>query len=366
MSPLRGEYFDGKNSLKHEVTVLVGGGKLKLVGRDIDLEFDARKVRIAPRLADTPRWVYLPGGGACVFADNDAIDRFTSERAFQRLLVRLESRPAIAVVAVVLVVGFLWLLIDKGLPPAVEYVAEQIPRSAEKALGEETLSAMDGDWLKRSKLAPERQEALRRRFVEISKAAGDTGPMRLEFRSAPVIGPNAFALPSGIIVVTDQLVRLARNDEQVLAVLAHEIGHVRYRHTMRQLLQGSATALIIAGVTGDIASATSLAASAPALLLQTKYSRDFEREADRFAIDLLQRTGIGAQHFAAALSRLDRKTQGKGRIGIPTFLSTHPPTEEREALANSAAGVAAAVADQDDEDEDDEDDEEEDDESDDE
>src|SRR2546426_7673245 len=52
--------------------------------------------------------------------------------------------------------------------------------------------------------------------------AGETGPMRLEFRASRIIGPNAFALPSGIIVVTDQLVRLARNDEQVLAVLAHE------------------------------------------------------------------------------------------------------------------------------------------------
>ena len=335
MSPLAAGYFDGKNSIRHEVSVLIGGGKLRLVGRDVSAEFDPRKVRVAPRLGNTPRWLYLPGGGACVLSDNDAVDRFARERRFPRLLYRLEALPAVAVAAVALVVGFLWLLIDRGLPPAVEYVAEKIPRGAETALGEKTLDALGHEWFPPSTLKPSRQNALRAKFDGLVKAAGEVGPLRLEFRSSPIIGPNAFALPSGIILVTDELVRLARNDEQVLAVLAHEIGHVRYRHTMRQLLQGSATALIIAGVTGDIASTTSLAASAPALLLQTKYSRDYEREADAFAIALLQQTGISTQNFAAILARLERK-HGKAS-GLPSFLSSHPPTAEREALARAAS-----------------------------
>jgi len=338
MSPLATVYFDGKSSLRHEVGLLIGGGKVKLVGRDIELEYSARKVRVAPRLGNTPRWLYLPGGGACVVADNDAVDRFTRERPFTRLLNRLEARPAYAVAAIALVAGLLWLLIDRGLPPAVEYIAERIPRGAETALGEQTLDALSEDWFRPSALPRARQGALRQEFDDLAKSAGDTGPLRLEFRASP-IGANAFALPSGIIVVTDDLVKLARNDQQVLAVLAHEIGHVRYRHTMRRLLQSSATALIIAAVTGDIASTTSLAASAPALLLQTRYSRDYEREADRFAIDLLQRTGIGAQHFAAILARLEGKHRGSGFV--PTFLSSHPPTAEREALARAGSGVSA-------------------------
>lgn len=338
MSPIAAVYFDGKDSLGHEVSLLIGGGKVKLVGRDIALEFVARKVRVAPRLGSTPRWLYLPGGGACVVADNDAVDRFARERPFTRLLNRLEARPAYAVAAVVLVVALVWLLIDRGLPPAVEYVAEKIPRSAENSLGEKTLEALGHNWFHPSRLSLARMETLRSKFADLAKAAGDNGPMRLEFRASP-IGANAFALPGGTIVVTDDLVKLARNDDQVLAVLAHEIGHVHYRHTMRHLLQGSATALIIAGVTGDIASTTSLAASAPALLLQTKYSRDFEREADVFALDLLKQTGIGPQHFAAILARLQAK-HGDGGF-MPTFLASHPPTAEREALARAAADPSA-------------------------
>src|SRR5262249_15055694 len=123
MKPVAAGYFDGKISTRHEVSVLVGGGKVKLVGRDVNLEFEARKVRVAPRLANTPRWLYLPGGGACVTLDNDAVDHFTRERSLTRLLNRLEARPAVAVAAIALVVALLWLLIDYGLPPAVEYVA---------------------------------------------------------------------------------------------------------------------------------------------------------------------------------------------------------------------------------------------------
>jgi Zn-dependent protease with chaperone function len=340
VTPVAAVYFDGKNSLKHEVSLLIGGGKVKLVGRDVQLEFSARKVRVAPRLGNTPRWLYLPGGGACVVADNDAVDRFTRERPFTRVLNRLEARPAYAVAAIVLVAGLLWLLIDRGLPPVVEYIAERIPRGAETALGEKTLEALSEEWFRPSTLPRARQDALRAEFNDLVKSAGDTGPLRLEFRASPVIGPNAFALPSGIIVVTDELVKLARNDQQVLAVLAHEIGHVHYRHTMRRLLQSSATALIIAAVTGDIASTTSLAASAPALLLQARYSRDYEREADAFAIALLQRTGIGAQNFAAILQRLEGRHHRSGFV--PTFLASHPPTAEREALARAAAGTQVA------------------------
>jgi Zn-dependent protease with chaperone function/tetratricopeptide (TPR) repeat protein len=339
MSVLRADYFDGKRALRHEVSVMFSGGRLKLVGRDVSAEFNARKVRVAPRIANTPRWIYLPGGGACAIADNDAVDRFARERPFARLLHRLESRPAFAAVAVALVVSALWLLIERGVPQAAEYIAGQIPRGAETVLGEQTLSGLEQHWLQPSKLPTGRQAALRAKFLRMAQAGGETAPPRLEFRASPVIGPNAFALPAGIIVATDELVRLARNDEQVLAVLAHELGHVRYRHTMRQLLQGSATALIIAGVTGDIASTTSLAASAPVVLLQTKYSRDHEREADRFAIDLLQRTGIGPRHFAAILKRFEAKKGKRG--GLPTFLSSHPPSAEREALALASATASA-------------------------
>ena len=127
MSVLQAHYFDGKTSAKHPVSVVIAGNKLKVVGRDVDEEFDARGVRRSLRIANTPRWLYLPGGGACVTADNNTVDRMTKDRRYEVVLHRWESRPAYAVLAIALVVATLWVLIDRVLPVAVEQVADRIP-----------------------------------------------------------------------------------------------------------------------------------------------------------------------------------------------------------------------------------------------
>jgi Zn-dependent protease with chaperone function len=331
MSVLKADYFDGKSSRKRPVSVMVSGGRLKIIGRDVDEEFDARGVRRSLRIADTPRWLYLPGGGACVTLDNDAVDRMTRDRHYERILHLWESRPAYAVAAIALVVATLWLLVDRVLPVAVRAIAERIPVEAEAALGREALQGMEQYFLKPTTLPEKRRKTLTARFAKLAHAAGGAPAHRLEFRASPVIGPNAFALPSGIIVMTDELVKASRNDQEVLAVLAHELGHVRHRHTMRRLLESSATALIIAGITGDIASTTSLAAAAPTLLLQTKYSRDNEREADAYAVELMRKAGLEPRYFGAILARLERDTPRRG--GLPSFLASHPPTEERAKLS---------------------------------
>jgi Zn-dependent protease with chaperone function/tetratricopeptide (TPR) repeat protein len=344
MSVLQAVYFDGKTSQGHPVSVMIAGGRLKVVGQDVSEEFDARGVRRSLRIANTPRWLYLPGGGACVTSDNDAVDRMTRDRRYEAILHRWESRPAYAVAAIAMVIAALWLLIDRVLPVAVNEIAARIPVEAEAALGRETLAGMERYFLQPSRLPASRQARLRERFDAAVRAGGEPAPYRLEFRASPVIGANAFALPSGIIVMTDELVKLARNDQEVIAVLAHELGHVRHRHTMRRLLESSATALIIAGVTGDIASTTSLAAAAPTLLLQTKYSRDHEHEADLFAIEMMRKSGIEPRYFAAILRRLEGEAPRRG--GLPTFISSHPPTEEREALARGVGEIADANEDE--------------------
>ena len=212
MSVLQAAYFDGKTSRRHEVSVFIAGGRLKVVGRDVNEEFDARRVRRSLRIANTPRWLYLPGGGACMTLDNDAVDRMTRDRGYEIVLHRWESRPAYAVLAIAMVVAALWLLIDRVLPVAVNEIALRIPVEAEAALGRETLAGMEQYFLHPSKLPAARQTRLRTRFEAMTRAGGEGVPYRLEFRASPVIGANAFALPSGIIVMTDELVKLARND----------------------------------------------------------------------------------------------------------------------------------------------------------
>lgn len=335
MSVVEADYFDGENSRRQRVSIVIARGKIKIVGATLEQELDARLVRRSLRIANTPRWLYLPGGGACVTSDNAAVDRMTREHRYERVLHNWESRPRYAALAVALVLGMLWLFINRGVPVVAEAVADRVPVEAEAALGRESLRTLDERLMQPSELPDGRREALAAKFGAMARAAGESERYSLEFRKS-FIGPNAFALPSGIIVVTDDLVRISRSDEEVLGVLAHELGHVRHRHTMRALLEGSATALLIAAVTGDVATTTSLAAAAPAVLLQTKYSRDNEREADRFAIDMMRKTGISPRSLSTILVRMEHSSPSGPRM--PGFLSTHPATPEREALALAAAG----------------------------
>lgn len=333
MSATQAVYFDGRTSRRHPVTVLLAGGKVKIVGCDVDLEYDARRVRRSLRIANTPRWLYLPGGGACVTDDNDAVDRITVKSGYERVLQAWESRPLYAALAVLLTVGLMFLAVDRGVPAVASVIAERIPLQAEAALGRQALEGIGRFGMGRSQLSPGRQAALEKRFAAMVAHAGETTPYRLEFRTGGPFGANAFALPSGVIVMTDDLVALAGDDREILAVLAHELGHVRHRHVMRRLLEGSLTGLVLAAVTGDIASASSLAAAAPATLLQLKYSRANETQADRFAIALMRANDVDPRYLGTLLARLEAQGPRKNR-GIPTFLSTHPDTDERAALAN--------------------------------
>ena len=156
MSVLSATYFDGKHSSGRTVSVVLSGRTMKIVGRDIDERHDARRVRRSLRVANTPRWLYLPGGGACVTQDNDTVDRWTREGRYERVLNRWESHPAYAAISVLLVVALLWLLIDRVLPKAVEQVAERIPVAAEAALGRDGLEGMDRFFLRPSKLPLDR------------------------------------------------------------------------------------------------------------------------------------------------------------------------------------------------------------------
>jgi Zn-dependent protease with chaperone function len=168
----------------------------------------------------------------------------------------------------------------------------------------------------------------------------------LHFRDGGPVGANAMALPDGTIVVTDQLVALAAHDEQILAVLAHELGHINRRHGLRMLIQGSIVAFVVSWYIGDV---SSVAAGAPTLLLQARYSRGHEREADNYGAAMLKVNGISPRRLAEMLARLEAAhrskaekaadkepgTQAANKRRISDYLASHPATAERiEALNN--------------------------------
>jgi predicted Zn-dependent protease len=331
MTPFAARYYDGKTSQQREVRIWAEpSGRLRVIGEGIDFSCPIAEVRPSPRVGNTTRHLQFPDGSQCETGDNDAVDRaFAREprEAAGRLIHSWESRYSYALLAFALTAAALWAGIAYGIPELAKRVAAVLPPSIETAIGRDALAGLDQILLSPSKLPPARQEQVRALFSDMMSGIEGAGGYRLELRSSKRLGANALALPSGEVVVTDQLVELAETDDELVAVLAHEIGHLRQRHALRRLLQDSATVLLIAVVTGDLTSIASLATALPAILLQAKYSRDFEREADDFAIEYMRDHGIPAEAFGAILLRMDQR-RGPA-ADMPDYLSTHPATRER-------------------------------------
>jgi predicted Zn-dependent protease len=138
----------------------------------------------------------------------------------------------------------------------------------------------------------------------------------------------------GIVVLTDALVKLAAADEEVMALLAHELGHVDLRHVVRSVLQDSIVAAA-ATITADASTLSVAVAGLPMILARTTYSRKFESAADDYAFQLLKSKGYSPAAFADIMEKLDAH-HGDRPAGFG-YVSTHPLTEERIRRAREAA-----------------------------
>ena len=332
MTRITGQYFDGTSSARRAVELEIGAdARVRLMGLAEPREYPLAEVEISERIGRTPRQLRFPDGSACQVLDNDAVDaalEALDASSAQHDVHRLESRWTYALVALLALVGVVWAGIQFGIPALARRVAMLFPPQADALLGAQALDLLDSSYLEPSKLPPERQQQLRQEFERMTRELRDPHEYRLEFRLGGELGANAFALPSGIVVITDELVELAKADQELDAVLAHEIGHVVHRHSLRILLQGSATSLLMIALTGDVSSASVLVAGVPTALVQARYSRQFEAEADDFAYAWMDRNGVSHRYFSVMLQRLEEK-YGKGAGGALSWLSSHPATAER-------------------------------------
>jgi predicted Zn-dependent protease len=324
-----GMYFDGRTSQAHSVRVSVEAGVVHLRSDDIAIAVPVDRVRLEPRLGNLPRRLDLPDGASCLVDAAFELPQpaVAAPARLERWVNEAEIRwgPALAAAAVVIVL--LWGGIAYGVPALARVVAARMHPSVERQMGAQALAALDRVALEPSALPESRRAALAARFATLTALAG--ADYALEFRRSPAVGPNAFALPGGTVVLLDELVAAAAHDDEIASVLAHEIGHLHGRHTMRHVLQTSVAGVLVAAVVGDVLSVSSYAAALPAFLLEARYSRGFELEADAFGLSLLDQAGIDRGHFVRFLTRMEEEHPG----GVPGFLSTHPRTDERTRAA---------------------------------
>ncbi|MDW8479165.1 MAG: M48 family metalloprotease [Xanthomonadales bacterium] len=178
-------------------------------------------------------------------------------------------------------------------------------------------------------------------------AASDAGSGEFLFLPLRLRSINAFAAPGGLIAAHAGLVLAAEREDELAAVLAHEVAHVTQRHILRRQESMQRVSLpILLGMLGALAAsagrtddaAESAIVGGLALLEQQaiNYTRQNEYEADRVGIQILARAGFDPLAMAGIFQRLARASRGPEQ-SVPEYLRTHPVTTTRIAEARTRA-----------------------------
>lgn len=309
MQQVHGDWFDGKTSAHQQVLVEVDDAGKVVVRNHLGqllLHVSFSDIEISTRIGSTPRYWYFPNGEKLETQDHAVVDsllqRFRPSLAHS-LAHRLETHLQFVILTLVIVVGLSWWTVQQGLPMAARWVAEALPVSVMNRASHETLAILDELYFSTTQLDAQTQARVQAHFAPAIAENSDLN-IRVLFRAGGKIGANAFALPDGTVVFTDEIVHLAHNDDELLAVLAHEIGHVKYRHGLRATIQGSVLSFAMGILVGDVSAFADMLSALPLLLTTASYSRDFEREADANSLVFLDTHKIPRHSFIDLMERL--------------------------------------------------------------
>jgi len=150
---------------------------------------------------------------------------------------------------------------------------------------------------------------------------------------------NAFAAPAGHVFINSGLFGAMENEEELAGILAHEIAHVECRHISQKIERSSKINMIaLAGIAAGIflgvggmetaASALSIGSIAAGQSLSLSYSREDEMQADQLGLKYIAAAGYSGSGLLTMLKKI-RGTEWFGSDQVPTYLRTHPASEDR-------------------------------------
>ncbi|WP_020558103.1 M48 family metallopeptidase [Thiofilum flexile] len=370
-------------TFKQERYILIVEGQAPKTASAHDLKF-------SDRIGNIARKVTFNDGSLFETNDNVAMDAWLDQIEHKdnrsQVLHVLESRWRWIGLALIATIVIVWASIRFGLPWGSEKLAYALPDKANQWIAEGAMDSLDEVMFEPSQLSTAKQAELQQHFqTKLVPLQDGQYKYKLLFRymperdivdilndldifneeenkdedenntkheekieaikkSKPPVDPNnpgianAFALPSGEIVVTDGLVALAKNQAEIDSVLLHEMGHVEYRHSLRQLIESSALSLGVLLVVGDPSALNSLLIGLPTFLVNNHYSRAHESEADDYAFNKMTKAKMDPIAFSNIMDRLekqglteaeikDREAGGESKLG--KYLSSHPNTTER-------------------------------------
>lgn len=238
-------------------------------------------------------------------------------------MVRWRGAVFLALIFISLAVGF-----RVAIAPVGDIMARAMPEALVERASNMVLAQLDLALLSESRLSQAEQDRISAEFGKlVPLAPARFATTELHFRSAPAIGPNAFALPGNDIVLLDELVSFADDEDVVLGVLAHELGHVAEQHALRQIMRSAVIGIGIGLFLGNEDSVLEEIVGFGGSLVLMENSRGFELEADSLSAGWMEEIGRDPQALVRFFKRLSDECgdlcDGGG------MLASHPSFRDR-------------------------------------
>ncbi len=269
----------------------------------------------------------MPSGAKCETDNLAAINQLEEQKggnSAYKVIHILEQKWKLAIGCMAGLVLTVFLFASYGIPAIAEIVSRKIPVNVMNKLSDDALLLLDKQIFGPTKVDLIKQKKLTADIQSLQNEINSGRKYNLKFRSGKNIGANAFALPSGTIIITDELIGIIEEEKELTGIILHEIGHIENRHGIRSVLQNTGVFFLISALAGDLVSIISVAGSFPTLLVESGYSRKFEKEADEFSAKYFIRNGWSTKPFQNILKRIS-----KGKEHGVEMVATHPGAEER-------------------------------------
>ena len=245
---------------------------------------------------------------------------------------RLKNVFIILLTIIVLLIGYRYLFIS--FSSTLVYF---FPHNWEQKIGESTYKTLLKTILEKSELPEKRITEIKDKSQKIFKHSGLYKNPEIKFNKSNILGPNALALPGGPIIITDDLVELLKDDDLILSVIAHEIAHIKERHSLQQIVEIAGLSSIAWMILGLDESSLEEIVFIGINIWGLKKSRDLEKDADIIALKLLEKTGMSKTGFLLAIEKLTNyyciATKIEKSVCMHEvksgWLSTHPSGAER-------------------------------------
>ena len=349
--PIVARYYDGKSAAVrlvhlHYLAEYDTGALLLNAAEDghVIMRWPAEGLHAVPGRRDQLRLASSAQPGARVVVEGaDTIARIRAtlpvlqnkQRQESGRQIRLAVTATLALAAVI--AAYLY-----GVPLLAGRIVALVPPAWEQRLGATVASQMETSLGGFALCAPDPDSLANRALTRFGQAAlaGSGTPFALNINVARSDIPNAFAIPGGQVYFLSALLDQAQTPDEFAGVLAHEIGHVAHRHGMEQLISSAGTGALIGFILGDM-TGISLAAGLGSTIIDARFSREAERQADVFAAQVAQRLDFDPTGLADLLDRVGRDDDVARALAL---LSTHPLTDDRKtALGDLSAQRPAGL-----------------------